>query len=614
MASAAWSLSAGICRMLSERAEVDDAATPTLQILDVRLQRQDAPECRPRFRLILSDGDAVIVALAGSPACEALLRDRIVEPGSVLRVMDFVTTDAKNGRPVIVILDCQVLAGRMSLIGCPRHDFGEIALMPPGAPAAAAGMHTPLRSPGGGLPSVKRPRVQGADSPEVSLSDLHGESYGGCTITVRVLRKSQLRQWRNERGEGCYFWLEVSDGSGPLPTRVTFFREAAQHWFAQLAEGRLYTFHGLTVKGPVARPQPGAREDCELIGDRSTRVEEAPDDGRLAPQYLQAVRICNIGAPGSMVDVVAVVSHRGPLDEVTLKQTGETRAKLELTLGDDTGDIALTLWGPEAAECTAAAGDVCVARQALVREYMGKLSLTAGRGSSVSFGMPSCPSPDALRVQQWWNSTQGVSPPPTVVAAAAAAAAAPPRPAPGGGRPTPVLCGAADVSDQCGGRGERLVLGMITTITGNLQYSACEHCKKTLYPDATGTGWCGKCMQQRSVRRRWLLRCQLTDHSGGTDVTVFDEAAEQLLQCSAESVAEADGTAQAAVRGLLHQPLRLIVSCRDRGGGLVSKDARPAAPGSGRRPGEEREVALANAAILSQAIAAYGLLPQPVMT
>eukprot|EP01065_Artemidia_motanka_P001771 TRINITY_DN10829_c0_g5_i1.p1 TRINITY_DN10829_c0_g5~~TRINITY_DN10829_c0_g5_i1.p1 ORF type:complete len:604 (+),score=138.10 TRINITY_DN10829_c0_g5_i1:54-1814(+) len=569
----AWSLSRGFCEVLNSGGEVSDKTTPTLQVVDIRRQVQDAAGERDRYRMLVSDGDAVTVCLVGS-SCEGHVKDHTVEPGSVLRLTDYISTETIRKRPVLVALEWLVLSPPLSMIGRPSHSFGAVTLAEGSAGLGAAGTPAALTGPAGPqTPNTKRRRVL-QDEP-TALSELTPDS-GSCTVAARVTRKSDLRTWQNERGEGVLFWAELTD-DGSCVVRTTFFRDAATRCHPRIVEGQTYRFCGMTAKPPSRPPPAHVRQDIELIADRSVAVTEAAGtspDGTPGPAALSLQRLCSVGSGEGTLDCCAVVTGKGPLDEVPLR-AGGTRKRLTVTLSDDTGDCGLTLWGPTAVSFAGSVGDVVLLRSARVTAFMGQPGLNLQASSSMVLGAAAeaLAPDDSARVKCWW-STSG---------AQGQAAAQPPKPA------KQYLFTLAEVlrdtEAMCRTGEERCALVTVLGLEGDHRYSACVTCKKSVRSGSDGFGWCEGCGAARGTRALWLLRACLSDHTGTVDAVLFDAAARALLQQDAAGLTP--GQVYVATTGLLHRTVLLRIRARARGA-AVSYEARPQPPGAPAHSQEAR--------------------------
>lgn len=99
--------------------------SPTLQVIDIQLFKDRSPsDASPRFYLALSDTKSLLWGIAPpSSALEAMIKDSILEIGSLVCVDDYAIVMARNKRKVLVLASVSVSnAAPLSLIGHPLID------------------------------------------------------------------------------------------------------------------------------------------------------------------------------------------------------------------------------------------------------------------------------------------------------------------------------------------------------------------------------------------------------------------------------------------------------------------------------------------------------------
>ena len=99
--------------------------SPILQVIDIQLFKDRSPsDASPRFYLALSDTKSLLWGIAPpSSALEAMIKDSILEIGSLVCVDDYAIVMARNKRKVLVLASVSVSnAAPLSLIGHPLID------------------------------------------------------------------------------------------------------------------------------------------------------------------------------------------------------------------------------------------------------------------------------------------------------------------------------------------------------------------------------------------------------------------------------------------------------------------------------------------------------------
>ena len=88
-----------------------------------------------------------------------------------------------------------------------------------------------------------------------------------------------MRPWKNTRGEGKLFNIELCDIQGTL-IQATAFNDTAEKFYDMIEENQVYTFTGGSIKLANKRYTSIKNEYC-LTFDYSTVVEKCRDDTRI---------------------------------------------------------------------------------------------------------------------------------------------------------------------------------------------------------------------------------------------------------------------------------------------------------------------------------------------
>lgn len=98
-------------------------------------------------------------------------------------------------------------------------------------------------------------------------------------IKARVVKKGDMRNWRNSRGEGRLFSIDLIDRDGTL-IQATAFNEQADKFHDMLEPDQVYTFMNGSVK-LANKKFTSIKNDYCLSFDYNTVIERCPDDAEI---------------------------------------------------------------------------------------------------------------------------------------------------------------------------------------------------------------------------------------------------------------------------------------------------------------------------------------------
>jgi len=352
------------------------------------------------------------------------------------------------------------------------------------------------------------------------------------TIKARVTSKSAIRRWSNARGEGHLFNVDLLDGQGG-EIRATFFKDACDRFEPLLQEGRVYTFSGGRLK-LAKKEYTSIKNDYEITFDRNADIRPSDDEGGIKRIKYNFTKIGDIEkvAPGATIDLVAVVKSCGECNSIMSQKLSKELFKRDLVLVDDSNtEIQMTLWGDRAREDGGQwmSNPVIAVKGVKVSDYNGRsLSLL----QSSNFSTDTTDSPEAGRLRQWWSANQGNVQTTSISAKSGGGGAA--------GTSVAQRQPLSTIKDEgLGTKGETEYLAVKGTVTllqtnGNNDpwYTAApeEGVLFKVTETTEGQWFCernGKTYD--TCKRRFVLSLVLTDYSGNTWVTAFNDPAELLL-------------------------------------------------------------------------------------
>ncbi|CAL0307179.1 unnamed protein product [Lupinus luteus] len=385
---------------------------------------------------------------------------------------------------------------------------------------------------------TERKAVSRRVNPLVSLNPYQGN----WTIKVSVTSKGNMRTYKNARGEGCVFNVELTDEDG-TQIQATMFNDAARKFYDKFVLGKVYYISKGTLK--VANKQfKTVQNDYEMTLNDYSEVEEVADEAAFVPATkFNFVPIDQLGPhvnKNELVDVVGVVQNVSSTMSIRRKSNNETVPKRDITIADDTKKtVVVSLWNELATTIGQELLDIAdqspiVAIKSLkVGDFQG-VSLSAINKSVVLIN-PDFPEASKLRC---WYDSEGKE-------AAMASVGAGSSPASKNGNRS-VYSDRVSLSHITSNPslGEDKpaffsIRGYISFIKPEqaMWYRACKTCNKKV-TESIGAGyWCEGCQKNDDqCNLRYILVVKVSDASGEAFISVFNEEAEKIVGCSADEL------------------------------------------------------------------------------
>ncbi|KAJ7766814.1 hypothetical protein B0H16DRAFT_1687022 [Mycena metata] len=341
-------LTAGSCLGLHNAAPGDGSlfdATHTLQLLSVRLVNSNASATVDRYRIIVSDGEHFIQAMLATQL-NHLVKDEQIKKHTIVNITKMTCNFVQDKR-LLIILSLDVVEHTDIKIGNP------VTLGP--EPGAAAGTPTASTSaqqtPAPAPPPVQQQQTSAAPSANRgSIYPIEGLSpyQNNWTIKARVIQKSDMKTFSNQKGDGQLFNVTLMDETGEI--RATAFNAVAADLYERLHEGKVYFISRARVN--IAKKQfSHLNNEYELGLEKNTEIEECLDATNVPSVKYDFVPLKDLEnqTKDSTCDVIAVVKDVADISTITSKATSREITKRELTLVDTSGfSVRMTLWGKQA--------------------------------------------------------------------------------------------------------------------------------------------------------------------------------------------------------------------------------------------------------------------------
>lgn len=536
-----------------------------LQILSIR--KIPVSDGIARVRIILSDGKHFMQAMLNTShnSCVDSVPP-LIRPNSVLRITKYTVNKTQN-RKIFLLLDFDKdrVVHMDAQIGSPVSYEKEAVdsssgstqpavppSQPPSQPAKLPAAQIPSKAaasfpepapkvlpvektqpiaPATFTSPVKSPE-QPLDSPICPIASLNPYN-NKWAIKVRVIGKSEMRSWNNERGEGKLFSMTLLDSSGEI--KCTAFKDVALMFFPLFEVNRVYLIGRATVR--MARGGGAAGSSYEIQLERTSYVSQidqqnAQDSVPTVKFSFSSLRSLLEKEKDSVVDVISIVRECSDCQVITTKAKKQQK-KRDLTLIDSSGcSVRLTLWGSLAETFNyAPESDNCVYAFKGVRvgDY-------GGRSLSSIFSTAIMINPEvreAYELKGWYDSEGALSKIDPIASIMNGSAT--------GSTATNSVASHADgarkpliqIKDDAVGNESADFFSVTATIakiktSQAISYPACptDRCNKKVFEVGAGGQWkCEKCNQTFDrCNYRYMLTLLINDFSSNLWVTAFDDA------------------------------------------------------------------------------------------
>jgi replication factor A1 len=407
---------------------------------------------------------------------------------------------------------------------------------PYGGGAAAAPVNPQYRAAGGGATARNDAPVQ--FTPINALNSYQNR----WTVKARVTQKSDIRRYSNARGEGKFFSFDFLDADGG-EIRVVGWNDMCDKFYDQVTVGQVYTLTKASLRNKRGNFNQ-TRHQFEVHLENSSMLELVQDEAEIPRISFNFVPLSQLEdtPAGTVLDIIGVVESVAEPAEITRKD-GTQVSKRGVNIRDDSGrSIELTLWGgyvdSTGNEMAAAVGSgrhpIVAVKQARVGDYNGK-TLSTIASSTIVIDPVDESKAGALRS---WYDNGGA----TMAAQALSSARA------GSGRSDRRICTAL-IKNEGLGMGEKpdyvsSTLYLAYTRAESYYYPACtlmyngKQCLKKATDDGSGGFHCERCGSSTTPEYRYILSCQIEDHTGVAWVSMFNETAPDALGISAGELRE----------------------------------------------------------------------------
>ncbi|CAN6313601.1 unnamed protein product [Urochloa humidicola] len=550
-----------VSHILAHPSPAEGAEVPDLVVQVVDLKAIGGTGSR--FSFAASDGkDKIKTMLPTQFAAE--VRSGNLQNLGLIRILDYTCNSVANKDTFLIITKCEVVAQALDAeinsdakkeepaIVLKPKDEGMDMCKPVGMDVckpvnAAPVVLKPKQEVKSASQIVNEQRGNAAPAARLSMTRrVHplislNPYQGNWIIKVRVTSKGNLRNYKNARGEGCVFNVELTDEDG-TQIQATMFNEAAKKFYPMFELGKVYYVSKGSLR--IANKQfKTVKNDYEMTLNENAVVEEAEGETFIPQVQYNFVKIDQLGSyvnGRELVDIVGVLQNVSSTMSVRRKADNETIPKRDIVVADDSGKtVSVSLWndlatttGQELLDMVDSSPVIAI-RSLRVSDFQGVSLSTVGK--STLLVNPDLP--EAQNLKSWYDS-EGKGTKMAPIGADMGAARA------GGLRSmySDRVFLSHITSDPNMGQEKAVSFSLNAIISHikpdqNMWYRACKTCNKKVTEAVGGGYWCEACNKNDDeCSLRYIMVIKVSDPTGEAWVSVFNEHAEKILGCSADEL------------------------------------------------------------------------------
>ncbi|KAB2609461.1 replication protein A 70 kDa DNA-binding subunit B-like [Pyrus ussuriensis x Pyrus communis] len=511
----------------------------SVELPEIVVQVSDLIPRGKSFMFTATDGNAKLKGMLSSRLGPQVTSGEIQNLG-LIRVLGYsVNFNPNLSENYLLVTKCDVVSAALEAEvknEVKKEDVGII--LKPKQEMASKSVAQIVHEQAGNMAPSARMAMTRRVHPLVSLNPYQGI----WTIKVRVTNKGTMRTYKNARGEGCVFNVELTDEDG-TQIQATMFNEAAKKFFEKFELGKVYYISKGSLR--VANKQfKTVQNDYEMTLNEYSEVEEASNEAAFVPETkFNFVPVDMLGPHVNgkeLVDVIGVVQNVSPTMSIRRKINNESIPKRDITIADDTKKtVVVALWGELATSVGQQLLDIAdqspiVAIKSLkVGDFQG-VSLSTLSRSTI---LVNPESPEAKKLRSWYDSEgRGAS-------LASVGSGMSPLAKSGGRSMYSDRVTLSHISEDPSLGEDKPVFFSVKAFISSIRpdqamwYRACKTCNKKV-TEAIGSGyWCEGCQKNdEECSLRYISVARVTDVSGETYLSLFNDEAESVIGCSADEL------------------------------------------------------------------------------
>ncbi|KAF3551527.1 hypothetical protein DY000_02000346 [Brassica cretica] len=492
-----------------------------------------------RYTFNANDGKMKIKAMLPATLTSEIVSGKIQNLG-LIRLLHYTANDipGKSGEKYLLVTKCEAVAPALdSEIKSELKASSGIVLKPKQEFVAKSASQIINEQRGNAAPAARMAMTRRVH-PLVSLNPYQGS----WTIKVRVTNKGVLRTYKNARGEGCVFNVELTDEEG-TQIQATMFNAAAKKFYDTFQKGKVYYISRGSLK--LANKQfKTVQNDYEMTLNEYSEVEEAGSEEMFIPETkFNFVPIDELGPyvnQKELVDVIGIVQSVSPTMSIRRKSDNEMIPKRDIILADETKKtVVVSLWNDLATDLGQELLDmadkypVIAIKSLKVGDFQG-VSLSTISKSDVVVN-PDIP--EAAKLKSWYDS-EGKETSMSAIGSGMSPSAN------NGSRSmySDRVCLSHFTTNPSLGEDKPVFFSTRAYISfikpdQAMWYRACKSCNKKVTEAMDSGYWCEGCQKKdEECSVRYIMAVKVSDSTGEAWFSAFNDEAEKMIGCTADEL------------------------------------------------------------------------------
>ena len=249
-------------------------------------------------------------------------------------------------------------------------------------------------------PNINNNTTTKPNSPSTITLDQLSPYQSEWTIKVRVSYKSDMKTWKNAKGEGKLFSVHFMDQTSEI--KATAFNDSADMFYDLLQENNAYYISKASIRASN-KTFNSLKNEHEIILEKSTIIKLINDDSNIPKVQFNFIKLNEIETieNNQIIDVLGILKNIDEKKEIISKSTGKPYDRRDITIVDQSQmEVNVGLWNKYAREFNLNPGTPIAIKGCKVNEFNGKqLSLIP---SATIFSNPNLP--EAYKLKGWYDN------------------------------------------------------------------------------------------------------------------------------------------------------------------------------------------------------------------